>query len=144
MTQQINELYQEARAEALQRLLQNPDESLDRDCLELYAAWKKDLESAWKERDPEDDEADVNAWQNLESYKRLRARLGTIAEDDVELARLGMRSMHVKRISMVLEFNWLQFNSVDAGLPALADWLCGQQCAQTKFEVQGNGFLFDE
>lgn len=46
----------------------------------------------------------------------------------------------VMRSGLILRFNWLTFNRVFDGAPALVDWLCAKRCIDLKYDWHAGGY----
>ena len=144
LQKQLHEASKEARFKALDGLLENVDESLDRETMQLYVAWRKELEAKRTNANPEniDEEeeiAETGHQDQTETYRALRNRLGSIAENDTELLRLAAKRIAVHRLKNSLACRFTQFESIETGLPGLADWLCAKGANQLKFDIHSTG-----
>ena len=54
-------------------------------------------------------------------------------------AQLGTMSGYASHQGQLVEVGWLGFKDAPAGLPALIDWLCRQNCRQIKYDLHSSG-----
>lgn len=71
--------------------------------------------------------------------RQVAALLGEIKYDDEKPNRdaegAGAASGAVSKHGLVIRISWMQFNDATVGLPALARWLCDQNCADVKYDL---------
>jgi Zn-dependent protease len=58
---------------------------------------------------------------------------GDIPNPDIDAA--GAASGDVSKHGLIVEISWMQLNDATVGLPALARWLCDQNCAGVRYDL---------
>ena len=80
---------------------------------------------------------------------QVAAQLGEVKDDGDRPApgseSVGAAAGVISRHGLMIEMSWVQLNAAAAGLPALAGWLCDQNCAGIKYDLIGGfGGLGDD
>ena len=116
------DLVERMRAEKLANMRTNTTLQIDPELFDLYAKMEN-LNY-------------TNAAGRIELYRVLGEKLGNTAANDKDFsANYGVAKPH----GALIEVNHLILNDAPTGLPAFADWICGQSCRQLRYEI-GDGF----
>jgi hypothetical protein len=94
----------------------------------------EDQDAAGVQRVDQEYAAALQVWQ-----RGLGQRMGQLPIADEQVVpgadRHSTRYGHVVRSGLLLRFNGLNFMQIADGLPALAEWLCGQGCVDLKYDL---------
>lgn len=83
---------------------------------------------------------------NLEIGKRLGSAKTLVGKGDEQYDPLGVSMGSASQDGLLLELSWVTLNDPEAGLAAIFEWLCRQDCQSIKYSLQtGYGYeMFDE
>ena len=122
----------EARKRHLREVGKGQDGNIDSELAELYLALPS--------------ENDNTNWLD-QAAEQLAPRMGRLPMHDGQPApgadRYSTQWGSVSRHGLILTFNWLSFERLFDGAPALADWLCAQGCRDLKYKIHTGPGMVD-
>jgi Zn-dependent protease len=119
----------ESLAAALDEVRRQRDSANDLELARLYEAWALHNDAVF--RDAETSRA---------LRQQMAERMGTFPLENgkpkPEVERESAVAGQFVRTGLLLRFDWISFKETDVGLPALAEWLCANQCVQIRYNLE--------